>query len=625
VLLLAAAAGGAPAAGPRVVVSESLAAGSFTVPRGETVVVERRLVVRARRSIVIAGRLELAPGADLRLWAGRDVRVSGEIVPARGRSLLASAGRPSQQPIQVFGKGLVSVSGRILGGFAFRGDSYVPVPGQSIVISTDPAGTIEVSGMLATADGEPGPASRVPGGNAGDIVMHGAFGKVARIELNPGSTLRTGNGGAGFVDTGVGRSVGPNPCGPGGERRVLDLLGGDGGDGGNVRLLAKTIDARGTIELGRGGSGGAAGDNTRAASGGPDQGGADLRAESGSGGRGGAFVAPGSPLQATVDAGVGGDGGAIDAVAGNGGPNCDGGSAAVVLGRAGAPGSPGRPPRANSHHGRIVLANGGNGGSATDGGHGGGDGGSLSIRLPQNDLGGIVDVERVGNGGAGFDGCGGRVSHGTAGGDAGSFSISERFFPPVVEQSFDGGRGGDGDPVGLGGAEGRGAPADHGGDSFRHGEHGSPCGGGAAAAATLTTTTAAASPGACSFYLDDDANVAESQFQVTCARTAYDTLTLKVPGHAVGPIYGAHTQGAGYSIGCSKSAPGTIVCKLRPPFPATLASELAFVDFGFADGDPAVTKASSCGVVVTATLTDHGGPVAAKTGVDASVGGGKTC
>ncbi len=486
------------AAGPvhgstRTLGAATLSVRDFVVPRGRTLVVERRLDVRATGLIEVEGSIEVDPGAALSLSADRIV-VDGRIVPApQARLPLSATGRPTKMPVQIEplkGRKSIVINGMLESG-----------PSQSIVVYVSSIGTITVNGTVKTDDGIAAADPQQIGGNAGDIIMTaGPIDKAAAITISEDAVLHAGDGGAGYSDTGADETESGNPCGPAGGRNALTLTGTRGGDGGSIRLLGEKIADEGTIEVGNGGNGGNAGDGTHAPSGGADQGGVDFKAHSGNGGNGGAIETPGNTLEDTIHAGTGGNGGKIDGAAGDGGPNCDGGSTAVSLGDVGHNGTSGKEPETQPHVGALALEKGGRGGAAADAKHPGGDGGSVLIREPSNHLAGPVDLLAYADGGHGFDACGNASTNATAGGDGGGLTVTgQQRRSADVSNSFDGGDGGDGHPPGLGGERGSAsAVIKRAVDSFQAGDSGLPCGvkhkkkGGTVVSITTTTTSSTA-------------------------------------------------------------------------------------------------------------------------------------
>ncbi len=479
-------------ASSRTIDAVTLTVGNFVLPRDHTIVVERRLWIRATGRIEIDGTIEVDPGAAFSLSADRIV-VDGRIVPVPlSRLPLGAAGRPTKLPVQIEplrGKKSIVINGDIESG-----------PSQSVVVYVSPTGTITVNGTVKTHDGIDATTPQQIGGNAGDIIMRaGPIDKAAAITIAEGAVLHAGNGGAGYSDTGAEETEAANPCGPEGGRNALTLTGTHGGDGGSIRLGGETITDDGTIEVGNGGNGGNAGDGTHAPSGGEDQGGVDFRAHSGTGGNGGAIETPGSPVENTIFAGTGGAGGKVDGAAGDGGPNCDGGKTVVLLGDVGHNGTSGKEPDTQPRVGTLDLMRGGRGGKGKDSKHPGGDGGSVQVREPENHLAGPVDIVSYGNGGHGFDGCGNATTNATAGGDAGAFTVTgQQRRSAYVSDSFNGGDGGDGHPPGLGGERGAtSAAVKRAVDSFQAGDPGVPCtgkkkkkGGSVVAVTTTTSRTA---------------------------------------------------------------------------------------------------------------------------------------
>lgn len=441
------------------------------MPRNHTLVVERQLRIRAAGTIEIDGAIELEPGAGLSIDATH-VIVRGQIVPVSpGRLPLSALGRPTKVPVDIQpnqGQHNIVID-----------EALKSEPSQSIVIAVRSSGTITVTGTVETADGTAATSPQTVGGNAGDIVMNaGPFDKVAKITIAKGALVRAGDGGQGYWDKAPEETPPANPCGPDGARNAVTLIGTDGGDGGSIKLSADTIVDKGKIQVGDGGAGGRAGTNANAPSGGNGQGGVDFHARSGRGGNGGSIETTGNPLEDTINAGAGGDGGDVTGGAGNGGPHCDGGRTTVTLGDVGRNGETGKTPERQPSVGRLSLNGGGRGGNAEDAKHAGGDGGATVIRLPEDHRSGPIDITSYGNGGRGFDACGNATTNATAGGDAAALNMTgSPRASAYVDDSFDGGDGGDGHPPGLGGEKGATSAALRRViDSFQAGDPGLPCG-----------------------------------------------------------------------------------------------------------------------------------------------------
>jgi hypothetical protein len=475
----------------RTIGAATLSVGNFVLPRGHTIVVGRSLRIHALGTIEIDGSIELDPGAAFGLSAGRIV-IKGRIAPVPASRLpLAAAGRPSQLPYEIMpleGRHSIVVDGTV--------ESQ---PSQSIVIAVRPSATITIDGTVETKNGIDAAGPAQIGGNAGDVIMNGGpIYPAAKITIAAGAVVRAGDGGQGYWDKAPQETPPANPCGPEGGRNAVTLVGTRGGDGGSVRLTADTIKDKGTIQVGDGGIGGSAGNGTNAPSGGDNQGGVDFHARSGNGGNGGSIETPDNPLQDSIYVGIGGDGGSVSGGAGNGGPNCDGGETKVTVGNIGHNGTSGKEDEHRQPHmGRLSLVSGGRGGNAGDSKHPGGNGGSTEVHLPTNNRSGPIDITSYADGGRGFDACGNATTNATAGGDAGALTMTGAPRASAnVDDSFNGGDGGDGHPPGLGGEKGAAsASIHHAVDSFQAGDVGLPCTGthkkkkGSVTSVTVKTTT----------------------------------------------------------------------------------------------------------------------------------------
>lgn len=488
-----------------IVVSKRLSAAQFVVPRNELIVVARSLTVRARGRIVVAGRIELAPGAALRLQAGTTLLVSGAIGPLAAPAavrLLASAARTTGKPppIELLGRKRLTVTGSVDGlawagdaKHAGHGDGPPPMPGENIILAVGKDGVVTIKGSVHTANGEPGQVPGQPGGDAGTIIVSGeVIGSAKQVVIASGAVLRSGNGGDGFSDLAVGRISDPNPCRASTARNVLKLAATNGGEGGSVKIFARAVVNDGEIDIGNGGDGGDAGHGASAADGGSSQGGGDVHAVAGNGGTGGSLLAAGTDLASTVYAGRGGEGGMVAADAGDGGHGCNGGRTFASVGAPGADGTGGKPPRREPEAGTLALAQGGNGGSAVDRNHHGGAGGGVEIRLPRNRGLSEFTIENYGSGGTGYQGCDATPkTRGTAGGDGGALTFRVGASTAAVRNSFNGGDGGSGAPPGPGGEGGKvaGQVVAHG--SFSHGTKGRDCGTTSPPAPPTTTSSTA--------------------------------------------------------------------------------------------------------------------------------------
>lgn len=532
---------------------------SFVVPAGTVRILNGALNLVARGRIEIDGTLEIVGGHNVRLSAGTTLKIgrTGRIMPAP-----RAAGAPPPQVIkaphllELLGSKLVEIDTPI-----------VELPaGDSLKIATADFGTIRLNhGALSTRTGRAGTKQAIDGGNAGSIILGGLFGQNERIQLID-STIIAGGGGLGF-DSEQGTVHGTlNPCidRGSGDRAVIESRGGNGGNGGTVRLLAKQVVVkRSTVLPGYGGTGGHAYDKAvgRPL---PGHGGIDVLAWSGDGGAGGGIFIEGHYTGQPIRAGRAGEAGIVIAAAGNGGPSCDGGRTTVLLGRPGelgaSKGEGTEPPRVGpfSRAGDITLANGGNGGPAEDRNHAGGNGGFVGLGIQDRRKNHPLDppvnfnccyvshitVHNYANGGAGFSGCAASPAvNGTDGGTggrlfAGKFQGSPlRKFPELPDltlsatDSFNGGPGGDGDPVGDGGAAGTTRYAR---SNFKHsfnpGARGAPCSGTTGHNTPPSAFISASffpegSAGACEDQAPGNVNYGETCYTIHASDSDGDTLS----------------------------------------------------------------------------------------------------
>jgi hypothetical protein len=473
-----------------IVGSKRLTVARFGVRSNELIVVAHSLTVQARGRIVVAGRIELAPGAALRLQAGTTLLVSGSIGPLAAPAavrLVSSAARTTGKPppIELLGRKRLTVTGSVDGlawagdaRSAGHGDGPPPEPGENIILAVGKDGVVTIKGNVHTANGAPGQVPGQPGGDAGTIIVSGeVIGTAEKLVIASGASLQSGNGGEGYSDLGIGRISDPNPCRASTARNVLRLAATNGGDAGSVKIFARSVVNNGEILVGNGGDGGDAGRAVSAADGGSGQGGGDVHAVAGNGGTGGSLLAAGTDLASTASSGRGGEGGMVAANAGDGGHGCNGGRTFASVGAAGADGTGGKPPRREPEPGTLTISGGGNGGSATDKNHHGGAGGDVDIRLPRNRGLSEFTIVNYASGGSGYHGCDENPkTRGTAGGDAGALTFRLGASTAAVSDSFNGGDGGSGAPPGPGGEGGKvkGQVVAHG--SFAHGTEGRNCG-----------------------------------------------------------------------------------------------------------------------------------------------------
>jgi hypothetical protein len=477
---------------------------SYHVGRGKTAMVTGPLTVNASGDIVIDGTMQLDTQGKVSLHAGGRLIVRGTIEPGpppalhhADRAAAPPAGRGDQSALTLFGQDGVTVlaTGQIRAG-----------PGQPITIYSAGGKPIDIAGKIGTLPGRTPLSPTNPGEPAGQISIGFGFGEYAGVlTVQKGASIHAGAGGAGFIAANPQLAIGAgNPCqrGAGFGPAVATYRGGDGGEGGDVRVYAKNLVINGTIKAGDGGRGGNAGvangQHLSALDGVVHLDGVDVDAASGAGGKGGQFFAEivgatGAAKMAAENAGFAGNGGAAGDIfvsAGNGGPGCDGGRTKAALGAPGIPGAKGKQPKSKPVPGDVELDGGGNGGNGDATNHRAGDGGQVTItpgyqyvkvNKKQQKIGPFVNkvtISGYGNGGDGFVNCRGFTPADGGSGGHGAYLSGPQL--ATIGQSFNGGKGGDGNPAGAGGIPGSSSgdpPGPPGAitDSFQLGAPGLPC------------------------------------------------------------------------------------------------------------------------------------------------------
>jgi hypothetical protein len=477
---------------------------SYHVGRGKTAIVTGPLTVEASGDIVVDGTVVLNTPGKVSLHAGGRLIIRGTIkptppaaLPRNGHSAAPPAGRGDGSAIDLAGQAGVTVlaSGHISAG-----------PGQPITIYSAGGKPIDIAGKIGTTPGRASQSAAQPGGPGGQIAIGFGFGEYAGVlTVRKGASIQGGAGGNGYTGTSAKIGTGAvNPCegGAGSGPAIATYAGTDGGEGGDVRLYAKKLVVAGTVKAGDGGKGGDAGTpnspHPSGLDGGLMQGGADVNAQSGSGGHGGQYFAEvagatGAAKTAADEAGYAGNGGVpgdIFVSAGNGGPGCDGGQTSARLGAPGFPGVKGKQPKAKPVAGDVELDDGGIGGNGDSTNHRGGDGGSVTIvpgfqyvkvNKKQKKVGPFINkvtIVSYGNGGDGFVNCRGFTPQDGGRGGHGAFLSGPQL--ANIDHSFNGGKGGDGNPAGAGGipggsSDGPPGPAGTVTESFQLGAPGLPC------------------------------------------------------------------------------------------------------------------------------------------------------
>jgi hypothetical protein len=469
---------------------------NILLPAGQTRIVTGDYTAIATRDLIVNGTLLVKRGADLRLKAGRRLRIGprGAIRSAPS----SSRATPRANPVRILGGSVVDLQG----GARVEIVGEIQVPGIAIKISSAEFGEAIVRGKIQTANGRTSATSLRGGEDAGNITIGGYFGRNKKVDVR-GAELLAGDGGAGFSPKSASFNVlnVRNPCqdhGGTSRREGYIYTASDGGKGGGVRLIGETIvAAQATIRPGDGGPGGAVGTAKRADAidGISAHAGADLYATSGSGGEGGEVRLDGDYAGPVAHAGRGGNAGSVRASAGNGAPGCDGGRTGISVGRPGEQGAhkgkAAKPPRSGGLLGALDLADGGNGGSAANVNQSAGDGGAVALafqtsrpkhpRDPKPSFGGFyagkITILRYANGGTGHFDCKdeGAATRGTDGGAGAKLTV--RRIPMSISKSFNGGDGGNGAPPGEAGAAGTlGNTGAKPAGSFQPGLRGQPCG-----------------------------------------------------------------------------------------------------------------------------------------------------
>lgn len=464
-LALVAGCGGSPSNGSGGVggaggMSGSITQDTFVLPAGETRTVTGDLLIATTGDLTIAGHLLLTPGVSLALIAEGALTISGNVdpLPAEADATSRQAGA---EPFCLWAGPFVDCSGMFV---APPGTDFLYTGTSALGVSP----RLTISGGLICSRARDGRSREEAGQDGGDIELGTAraielaaqrFSFVVRnpseaVSATINGALQAGEGGAGFSDS-TGVRSGLN----------LDLRGTDGGRGGAVTIQASegvTYGPNAYVQAGSGGAGGRAVGRATDASGRLEPGG-DLVARTGHGGDAGQVRVNGE-LANPPGGGVASSGPAGNMVvaAGRGGPGGRGGNARLTPGARGAraPGEAPSDPVADATY--VELSLGARGGDADTPGMAGGDGGTIWI-LPADRRAAIrLVVTGYGGGGDGFNGCATTPAQaGTNGGSGGQppdFALDCGPDVDVVSATFsgafDGGRGGDGTPPGLGGLGG---------------------------------------------------------------------------------------------------------------------------------------------------------------------------
>ena len=454
----------------------------FEVPAGQTQQVSGDTTVHSTGDIVVAGDLAVANDASLSLIADGNLIISGNVTspdepePEGGDEARAVTrqGEPKLVVLSgstvTLGPTLQDPSTRI--GAPLSSDLLIAVEDQGVVNIRDTA-LAGGTGKRGTTAAEPGTETGAQGGgnveigtvranDAARAAGASGAGRPAAINVAVGATIRAGAGGWGFSSTG--RFEGRN--------RIMEA--GDGAPGGDVILRADAIEVTAALDVAenapvRGGQGGDGGDCRGAAINGrpnvlfgDNTVGGDARFTTGHGGMGGTVTLDGavdSGSSGKFQSGDGGRAGDANVTAGDGGDGLSGGNSSGLLGRGGAPGVvdgnliPGTAGRLG-----VIVIGGGNGGTAASNQQNGGNGGFISLVNRDNaPAEGQLTIRDACSGGDGFFGCL-QQTNGTDGGNVNPVPLFEpaslrmgNLVLGLVENSFNGGDGGDGTPPGNGG------------------------------------------------------------------------------------------------------------------------------------------------------------------------------
>jgi hypothetical protein len=519
----------------------------LTIPAGSNRIVVGDLNVFASGDIRIDGTLSVRHGVAVNLFALTSLTINGSVEPAPGAvgaAAQAGAGadvarcgepqvREARQPPLILDVGTLTLSGQLLA----TTDILIATHGLDSVVT--------ISGSIKTARGTNARDRDTAGGNSGSIEVGSARANAAAdaAARAAGTTdipaarspktlvvagrMETGAGGDGYTDT-----TGVHFDG------ALELRGTDGGNSGEILLLAERNDIGPSVFTGDGGRGGDAGHDTHARDYPKAE---DLIFCTGNGGNSGQIIGDIGRLDAE---GRGGAAGSVYASAGNGilsSFDLDGGDACGTVGlRGNDPGTPDVPHLKPGASPTGTFRNGGNGGRPFSADRDGGVGGYVKIAgadgfllngivscllrdMPPPSLVPVV-LDNYGNGGHGFDGCS-VLPHG-GGTDGGAGGFLQLFGNPYVQigSIFHGGDGGDGDPAvprgpGAGGAGG--SLYDQRGTAgrFPDGAPGQPC-------RQITTTPTSTSTGTSTATPTVSATATRT---ATATKTATPTKTFKTP------------------------------------------------------------------------------------------------
>ena len=430
------------------------------------------LVLIADRTLRIHGTLLVAPNADIALWSDSLLEISGSIIvdtmALQARGPLRLTTDPSRDfhdddEYPYFGLGGLFVT--------VEDASFIGGCPIAVAAAENESSWLKILRTTIEASrGAEGTKAQKRGGNGCDVEI-GTPRAAQLVSLNIGGPTRPfgqldlrdskvfgGNGGSGYTMLTGDGTITDNKW---------EGVAGDGGKGGNVRIEATAVDIRGSeIRPGSGGSGGFILVNLRNGSG-PNGEGESLTAITGNAGAGGDLELKATRVSAAdvLDEALVSPPGGVLVTGGNGQRGGAGGTLRMLIGDHSARGAITVPngiavtpsPVNVNHLNTATFTNAANGGLSETAGLPGGKGGDITFESAAGNVIHLKSIilDKVSNGGRGFDGCAVRPKrNGTNGGVGGA--LRRKQMPFNHKDSFWGGNGGDGNPTpGLGEVEGR--------------------------------------------------------------------------------------------------------------------------------------------------------------------------